>query len=269
MPKRITGTLEWAAANVNIDLGCRNGCLYCYASAMAIQYKRATSDTWTKPAHKDFHYDANKLLDRCGCPVRVMFPSTHDITLENLDRCAAVLKHLLGFGHEVLIVTKPSTECVVALLESLQDYKAAVLWRFTIGSADDRVLRFWEPHAPPFADRLNALRHAYTDGWRTSVSMEPMLDPFPQAVIDRVRPMVTDSIWLGLMNNAAARISLNCEGKKCDAAHVLARGLETAFNPHSVMKLYGWYKNDPLIRWKDSIKKIVGIPAAAQAGMDE
>lgn len=269
MTKRISGTREWAEAKGNIDRGCVNGCLYCYAAAMSIRFKMSTPESWTKPQPFDGgpRLDFSEVADRTA-PTRVMFPTTHDIVPENLDRCAAFLRSLLARGHEVLIVSKPRLDCVVALLQSLQEYKSRVLWRFTIGAKDDNVLRFWEPGAPKFQERLESLRHAYMDGWRTSVSMEPMLDPFPQLVIDRARPLVTDSIWLGTMNHYSQRIHLNCVGVKRELAMILAHGLASAWNPDNVRRIYERYRNDPIIRWKDSIKRIVGLPENSEAGMD-
>jgi len=34
------------------------------------------------------------------------------------------------------------------------------------------------------------------------------------------------------------------------------------------MELYGLYMNNPKIKWKDSIKKIVGIEEPEEAGLD-
>ena len=42
--KIVFGTKEWADENVNIQNGCPNDCRYCYAKAMAVQYKRETRD---------------------------------------------------------------------------------------------------------------------------------------------------------------------------------------------------------------------------------
>ena len=74
--------------------------------------------------------------------------------------------------------------------------------RFTIGAMDDDVLRYWESGAPSFAERLAALKHAHGQGFRTSVSAEPMLDvPHAVELYEAVVPFVTDTIWFGKMND--------------------------------------------------------------------
>ena len=35
-----------------------------------------------------------------------------------------------------------------------------------------------------------------------------------------------------------------------------------------IKSIYRWYKDDPLIKWKAEIKKVVGIPLAKQNGLD-
>ena len=44
--KKVFGTEEWAVKTVNIINGCSHNCRYCYAKAMAVQYKRKTIDNW-------------------------------------------------------------------------------------------------------------------------------------------------------------------------------------------------------------------------------
>lgn len=41
--KRISGTKEWAAHNLNIVQGCGHRCRYCYARAMAHRFGRIKS----------------------------------------------------------------------------------------------------------------------------------------------------------------------------------------------------------------------------------
>ncbi len=40
------------------------------------------------------------------------------------------------------------------------------------------------------------------------------------------------------------------------------------FTDERIMELYELYKNNPTIKWKESIKKIVGIEIPTQAGLD-
>ena len=100
--------------------------------------------------------------------------------------------------------------------------------------------------------------YARDSGYKFSVSMEPMLDKFPGFVIDRAREAGAASVWLGRANRLRAIVAMNLPGnfKMRDAAQDLAELL----NDDYIQKLYDNLKDDPLIRWKDSIKKVVGIP---------
>ena len=174
---------------------------------MAIHYKRSTPQDWKNEKlrpnilQKVFH-------KRDG---RIFFPSSHDITPAHLSKCLTFLKNILSPGNEVLIVTKPHLDCVKAICGEFAGYKDKILFRFTIGSSDSNTLKFWEPNAPDFAERLESLKFAFSEGYQTSVSSEPMLDDNIGDVISKVSPFVTDSIWLGKMNHLRSRLALNGE----------------------------------------------------------
>ena len=140
------------------------------------------------------------------------------------------------------------------------------MFRLTIGSANNRILRFWEPGAPTFDQRVKALIHAHEAGFATSVSCEPMLDGNIDAVISEARPYVTDAIWLGKANQLSQMTSLNCPNDTTTARR--ADELIAMQSDAAIRQLYSRYKNDPLITWKDSIKIVVGIQRPSQKGLD-
>ena len=248
-PTKAFGTREWAATNVNIQTGCEHGCLYCYAQCMSVRFGRTTGVTWMKPRLRRSMIE-KAYRKREGT---IMFPTTHDITEENLDVCLGVLKKMLASGNDVLVVSKPHLKCVQRLCEELQDFKGQILFRFTIGSADDRVLSFWEPYAPHYQERLASLKWAWQLGFKTSVSCEPMLDGNIQKVVEDTKPFVTDAIWLGRVNNIRAILAFNAPWNfhaYKDAGELLA--LQT---DQWVFALYEKYKDDPVIKFKDSIKR--------------
>ena len=146
----ITGTKEWAAENVNIQTGCEHDCRYCYAKGMALRFHRTTAEGWRKPTIRPSEVN-RKRGQRRGT---VMFPSTHDITPLNVEACIGVLEKMLAAGNRVLIVSKPHLRCVKTMCERLAQYRDRIVFRFTIGSVDDHVLRYWEPGAPASAERL-------------------------------------------------------------------------------------------------------------------
>jgi len=143
---------------------------------------------------------------------------------------------------------------------------AQVTFRFTVGSADDRILQLWEPGAPVFSERLAALKYAHAQGFATSVSAEPMLDSRIDKVVDAVSPYVTDAIWLGRANRLVPTVSLNTGGdpRMLDAARELA----ALHNDESVRRVYDKYKDNPLIKFKDSIKAVVGLDRPSEKGLD-
>lgn len=122
------GTQEWAASNVNIQDGCEHDCLYCYAKQMAIRFKRVTSGDWRAP-HIRSAALGKGFSKRRG---RIMFPTAHDITPDNIDASVLVLRRMLAAGNDVLIVSKPHAKCVRRICQDLITYRHQILFRFTI-----------------------------------------------------------------------------------------------------------------------------------------
>jgi DNA repair photolyase len=257
-----SGTQEWAASNVNIQDGCEHDCRYCYAKTMAIRFKRATAKSWST-THLRQHDVDRRYTKRDG---RIMFPTAHDITPANLDPCLDVLTRMLAAGNEVLIVSKPRVACVKRLCSGLLPYRAQIVFRFSIASTDNAVLSFWEPGAPAFEERLECLRLAHLSDYETSVSCEPILDADPDALVKAVRPYVTDSIWLGKINRLRNILPLNCPNDAEAVRH--GEALMATQNDTAIRALYRRYRADPLIKWKDSIKTVVGLAHPKKHGLD-
>ncbi|MDP8247042.1 MAG: hypothetical protein P9M00_02805 [Candidatus Tritonobacter lacicola] len=256
------GTQEWAAHNVNIQLGCEHDCLYCYAKCMAIRFKRSTPTTWSEPRIID-----NKVSSRRGLKRgKIMFPTTHDITPTNIDQCSIVLEKMLQAGNQVLVVMKPHLACVKQLCERLEPFRQQLLFRFTIGSVHDNVLSYWEPHAPSFEERMASLEHTFFAAFSTSVSAEPMLDNDIDALVSAVRPYVTDSIWLGRVNQLLAAIANNRPHD--NNARQNAQVLLAAQHDGWILALYERHRSDAKVKWKDSIKKVVGLERPTFKGLD-
>jgi len=261
MSKSITGTKEWCPYTENFISGCAHDCIYCYAKDIAIRFKRETPNTW-KDEHVREKDLKGKFRRRGG---RIMFPSSHDITPEHLDESIKFLKKILDPGNEVLIVSKPHLECIERICTTFADAKDRILFRFTVGSASSDTLRFWEPNAPDYAERLSAIQLAYSKGFPVSIVCEPMLDDRIEDVINDVAPFVSDSIWLGKGNLMFNRVKRN-GGSRAQLEAVIA--LENLMSDEFIQGLYDRLKDNPMIKWKDSIKKVVGIPLAEEAGLD-
>ena len=249
--KNVTGTKEWAKKNANCVSGCSHDCFYCYARSISVRFRRKTAQTWKN----EIVLGAKPIG---GKPCRVMFPTTHDITPNTLPVCSNQIQLILDGGHEILIVSKPHLDCVAAICKRFKGYKKKILFRFTIGSAANETLKFWEPNAPSLDERLQALKLAHQQGFQTSISCEPMLDDNIEAVVKLVEPYVTTDIWIGKMNHVRARLSHNKA-----TAEVVAAGeaLIKMQCDENIKSLYARLKNHPKIMWKDTIKKVVGIEA--------
>lgn len=246
MGKSITGTKEWAEKNENLFQGkCPNNCIYCYAHANISQYKQ-------NPEYRLNKEQLTRTFERRK--YKTMYPSTHDIHFENIKDHVTFLKNFLKSGNEVLIVTKPRYECIETLCSELQIYKGQIEFRFTIGSSRSEILKYYEPDAPDFAERIKCLTTAFFSGYKTSLSIEPMLDTFPEGVIERVIDYVSGDIWIGKMNHAKARLSLNGHADKKKRVQDLVDWQNDDKNILSLVKRLSHY---PRIKWKDSIQKVI------------
>ena len=182
-----------------------------------------------------------------------MFPAHHDITENNLLNATATIQMLLASGHSVLIVSKPRVKVIAALCDSLRAFdKELIEFRFSIGSASQEILSYWEPYAPRLTMRQACLAIANANGFKTSVSCEPMLDILPESVVSLVESWVTETIWIGLPNFLASRLALN--GQR-DDVKAMGRQLMASFTDEVVARIYANLKDDPKIRWKDSMRK--------------
>ena len=145
-------------------------------------------------------------------------------------------------------------------------YKEQILFRFTIGSIDSDTLKFWEPNAPSFDERLSSLKYAFSQGYRTSVSCEPALDGNTFELVQKLSPYITDTLWIGLANRMKGNLKLNGHG---DAETWGKAGeLKKVQSKEWVYNLYEKLVDNPKIRWKDSCKKIFQIDRPTVAGLD-
>jgi len=255
---------------------------YCYAKGDAITKRRITLHEWKNEIVRP--KDVSKDYKLFGVPI--MFPGTHDFTESNFEPCCIVLDKLLSVGNRLLIVSKPRYELIAKICDDFYKYRENILFRFTIGSTNDQILSFWEPNTPSYGERKSALEYSYDSGFRTSVSIEPMLDAENVVdLVDDLSPLVNQSIWIGTMNHfwyldtdeedvktkpGLRRVALNkeyfgermasrireerqkiMEGQRPDNLRVIYKKLEDK-------KIISSDKQ--LIFWKWHIKKSLGLP---------
>lgn len=261
--KQVFGTQEWAVKNANFINGCHHNCKYCYSKEMAIRFKRKTPSNW-----QDEEVDNKQMLKKWKrVDGMIMFPSSHDITPVNLSLSIEFLQNLLKSGNEVLIVTKPHYSAIKEICNRFSDYRSKILFRFTIGSTDSSILKYWEPNAPSFAERKRSLIYAYKNGFSTSVSCEPMLDNSIEKLVKSLLPYITDYIWIGKANFLLRRLKLN--GFTDDKTFSKANELIALQSDINIKKLYNKLKSNKKIKWKESIKKVVELEISTVKGLDK
>ena len=263
MCKNTKGANQWKVKSCNFITGCPHDCLYCYSKATTLNKNNKTRESWKEETINLNQLNIKQSRFRKG---RVMFPSTHDISPTHLQESIQFIRNILVASNEILIVSKPHLECIEVICDEFVDYKEKILFRFTIGSVNNETLRFWEPGAPSFDERIASLNYAYDAGYQTSISCEPMLDNKIDDVISAVRPFVTHSIWLGTMNKMKWRLLINNE--LTQELKDRANQLYAWQSDDEIKALYDRFKNDSLIRWKNEIKKIVGLPIG-EIGSDD
>jgi DNA repair photolyase len=184
----------------------------------------------------------------------VMFPTTHDLTPEILPAALTVLRNLLDAGNDVLVVSKPHLAVVKTLCRECAGHKPQIQFRFTIGSSSVATCQLLEPGAPPPEERIAALRHAFDAVYRTSVSMEPMLGDNTEmcALVERVAPYVTDTIWLGKLNGAIPKFAQALPGVKKSLARI-----RQGQSDEQILNLHAALRKNKKVRWKDSVKKVL------------
>jgi DNA repair photolyase len=193
-----------------------------------------------------------------------MFPSSHDITPGNLGPCMTVLAKLLAAGNQVLVVSKPRLECIKTICQAFQDARDQILFRFTIGAMNNEILKFWEPCAPSYEERRESLRYAFEDGFRTSVSIEPMLDS--ENVFDLVLDLVNKvnhSFWIGKMNHIKHNIVIDSPEIEKEVSRI-----EEGQTYERLYRMYMIFGDFHLIRYKSCIKRDLGLPPPDGPEMD-
>jgi hypothetical protein len=258
----VFGTKEWAPQTANVTEGCSNNCKYCYAREMAVRFGRREPHQWENEVLRP-DWAAKKFNPASG---RIMFPSTHDITPTNLQLSIQFLSRILNAGNEVLIVTKPQPDCIKAICDTFLQFRNKIMFRFTIGSTNDQVLTFWEPGATCFSERLLSIQYAFYNGYKTSVSCEPMLDSFPDRLANVLLPYVTDALWFGKPNFLIRRVNRN--GYSDEVTYKAAMNLKLTFSDDFILNLFRRFESNPKVKWKESIKKVVNIEIPEEVGMD-
>lgn len=245
-----TGAGEWAGYNCNIQTGCPHGCQYCYAEKTATRYKQIRGqEAWV--------IENCRIVSTVRCRKRdqpIMFPTTHDITPNNIRAIMCHLYNILKAGNIVVLVSKPHRECIEAVCSEFSSFRDNMIFRFSIGSLNNETLTLWEPGAPSASERMWCLQYAFEQGFRTSVSAEPMLTDRHGAerLYYAVEPFVTEDIWFGKMRNVGGFRKSENTGLAKSATELVA-----AYKDSEIMAMAGHMGSLPKISWKDSVQKVI------------
>ena len=257
-----TGTREWSDVSANSCNGCEHNCPYCYAMFNARRFGRIKDIAdWPKMVVKQHVVDAAARKFE-GV---VMYPTTHDITPSVLPACLETLRNLLSHGNQVLIVSKPHLDVIKTLCKEFTKYRDQIQFRFTIGCLSTETWSIWEPCAPSPDERIEALQYAHGEGFKTSVSMEPMLAGNSEMIqlVSIVEPFVTDTIWLGKLNRGVTSRGMTPE--RAARLEIAKRELRKGQRDSEILALVAALQGNPKVRWKDSIKTVI---AAAQGSAE-
>jgi DNA repair photolyase len=252
-----TGTREWAGSTVNCVKGCEHDCLYCYARHNAVdRFDQIKPDQWTNM--RVDHMQVNKRRGkRRGL---VMFPSSHDITPSVLPHCMTLLRHFINAGNQMLVVTKPHLEVVKAICD--RPWSHDIVFRFSIGMVDDDLRKLWEPGAPSVQERLDAMQHAHEAGFGTSVSAEPLLEPWNalqvylacEPFLSKEQGSPAGEFWIGKLNRIRDRVRI----KSTDQRRAMEKLIQwqTDQNVMHIVQLFR-HHGTRHVRWKDSYKQVI------------
>lgn len=229
------GAKQWGIS-VNCLIGCKNNCRYCYAERFA-GLRGISPEEWACPKVKP------KILEKqWKSGVEYMFPTAHDLFREFLEPCLQLCKNILRNRSTLVITTKPRLPVIEIFCEELKRYLSQITFRFTITSHNDDILRYWEPNAPLYDERVNAVKHAYEHEYKCTLSAEPFLsNPLPY--FTELAPYVSE-IWPGPMNGIPKDITSDAR-----------RDAETLYRPDHLLRLLKSLEKTPFakkIHYKDA-----------------
>ena len=251
--KKKSGVQEWANRSLNFQRGCEHDCRYCYAKYNSVRrFKMCGEEHWHLPCIDNTKVDKNYRKHYEGV---TMFPTTHDITPANISQYMCVLRKQLDLGNKILIVSKPHWDCITVICEAFKEFQHLIEFRFSIGSTSSDILKFWEPGARTFDERLSCLKYAFRAGYKTSVSCEPFLDEHPNYTYIACKEYITESFWIGKLRHFGSRVNL--DGATPGELSRYVEPLKAAMQDSVVKQMFSGLDGQPLIKWKDSIRDVM------------
>jgi hypothetical protein len=84
------------------------------------------------------------------------------------------------------------------------------------------------------------------------------------ALVEELSPHTTHSIWIGKMNKISQRVDMQYPGMDKEIQRI-----RIGQKDQKIIEIYNTLKGNPLVRWKESIKEIVGLELLHEAGLDK
>lgn len=181
--------IDGISYTVNPYTGCAHACRYCYATFM----KRFTGHGEPWGEFVDIKINAPDLLARQlpraahGNVILSSVTDPYQPAEARYGLTRACLEVLSKQSFPVRILTKsPLVLRDIDLIKTFADMEVGI----TITTEDDTVRQLFEPHAPPIAERLRALRELHEQGIRTYAFVGPLLPMQPAVLAQSIRPYV-------------------------------------------------------------------------------
>jgi DNA repair photolyase len=254
---------QWAKQGTNIiksSTNCPNLCRYCYVQAWKIRKDKMELPD-IEDARAQFVCDdvrvEKKWMVRKN-PKMFIFPSTHDIFEEMVEKYISVAKKIMDSGCEIILVSKPRMNCIKRICEELRHYKDKITMVFTISSHNNQILKKYEPFAPSYEERSECLKYAFEHGYETSISMEPLLDD-PYTVINELDKYVSRCIWIGSLNHC----------KELKFTKEMMKKVTDTTNKEYLMNLISNLRGNPKVYWKYKIMRLVGLKGKKEVEDDD
>lgn len=169
---------------LNPYIGCRFGCIYCYASFMGRFVGKKIQDwgSYVYPKINAVELLKNELprkLKNKGKGKEIFLSSVTD-PYQGLEAkyklTRGCLEALADFRFEGIVSILTKSPLVTRDIEVLKKLKAVV--GLTVTSTDDRISRYFEKYAPKVSDRYKALKKLNQAGIKTYAFVGPLLPHF-------------------------------------------------------------------------------------------
>jgi DNA repair photolyase len=192
---------EYSPLALNYFKGCDHGCKYCYVQPMMQRFN-------TSYDHSKVSCDLNPneleksiiKLSKDDRQKQILLSFTGDpyCGVES-GQTRQVLEVLLKHQCHVAILTKNSGKAKkdIDLFKKFEHFKIGS----TLTFYDESKSKEWEPGAPSSIDRLAALSEFASEGIKTWVSFEPVINPDESLKLIEIASKIVDHVKVGKLNN--------------------------------------------------------------------